>query len=95
MGDSSEPRLIGDLQMQGINIVPVYKFSGSILAGIKLMKNYEIIVHPDSTELGKELNNYVWADKAIEVPVDLWNHALDGARYAVQTALNHTEIEIS
>ena len=90
IGDSSEPRLIHDLASNRVNITPVHKFAGSVFSGIKMMRNYEIIVEQESTDIGKELNNYVWANKSKEIPVDLYNHAIDAIRYAVQTALNHS-----
>jgi len=51
------------------------------LAGIKLMQDYTLIVHPDSTNIGRELNHYAWSDKKSGVPIDAYNHWLDAARY--------------
>lgn len=82
--DNSEPRLISELKNNHkINIRPTIKKSGSILSGIALMQDYEIIVDPDSENIIKELNNYVWHARN-EKPVDKWNHCLDGIRYALQ-----------
>jgi phage terminase large subunit len=79
--DSSEKRLISDLQRKGNNVTQVIKGAGSVLAGIKLMQDYEIIVDPDSTNIAKELNHYVWSDKKSGIPVDAYNHWIDGIRY--------------
>ena len=80
--DSAEPRLISDLRKSGINIFPTTKGAGSILEGIKLVQDYKIVVDPSSKNLIKELDNYSWKEKGI-LPIDAYNHALDGLRYAV------------
>jgi phage terminase large subunit len=67
----------------GCNIKPTLKRSGSILSGIALLQDYDIIVDPKSENIVKELNNYVWHSKN-QKPVDKWNHCLDAIRYAVQ-----------
>jgi phage terminase large subunit len=81
--DNSEPRLTSELTTKGHNMRPVTKFNDSIKAGIDLMSQYEIIVDPDSTDIGKELNNYVWNDRKSSTPIDDWNHAIDSIRYGV------------
>jgi phage terminase large subunit len=85
--DSSEPRLIKEVKLKGVNIRPTVKRSGSILTGIALLQDFDLIIDPDSTELIKELNNYVWATKGQTKPVDKWNHNIDAIRYAAQYAL--------
>lgn len=93
IADCAEPRLISDLKAKGVrNIKPVQKGSGSVLAGIKLMQDYKIIVDPDSTDIGKELNNYVWSDKKNGVPVDAYNHWIDAIRYYVSTFARNNSI---
>ena len=80
--DSSEPRLINELRQSGLNIRPTIKKIGSILSGIALMQDYQIIVDRNSQGIIKELNNYVWkSDK--EVPIDKYNHYIDAIRYAL------------
>ena len=81
IADSAEPRLIADLKHLGVNIKPVKK--GTIESGITRMQDYEIIVTPESTNIAKELNNYVYADKGSKLYVDNYNHAIDGVRYNV------------
>jgi phage terminase large subunit len=81
--DNAEPRLIQELKNQGINIKPTIKKKGSILSGIALMQDYEIIVDRSSTGIVRELNHYVWADKN-ETPIDDFNHYIDAIRYALQ-----------
>jgi len=86
IADSAEKRLIADLQGLGMNIKKVIKGDGSVLNGIKLMQDYEIIVSPESTEISKELNNYAWKDNG--VPIDAYNHWIDAIRYYVTTVVN-------
>lgn len=80
--DNSEPRLINELKVLGLNIKPTIKKKGSILSGIALMQDYEIIVDRNSHGIIREINNYVWKDKG-EVPVDKFNHYIDAIRYAM------------
>ena len=81
IADSAEPRLIADLKSKGVNIKAVKK--GTIESGITMMLDYEIIVEPNSSNIAKELNNYVYSDKNSKLYVDDWNHAIDGSRYNI------------
>lgn len=86
--DSAEPRLIAEMRREGINIKEATKGTGSVSAGIAALLDYELIIDPSSTELIKELNNYVWHDKKSKTPVDAWNHGIDAIRYAVYSQLS-------
>jgi phage terminase large subunit len=81
IADSSEPRLIADLRHLGVNVKPVKK--GTIESGITRMQDYELVITPESTNIAKEMNNYVYADKGSKLYVDSYNHAIDGVRYNV------------
>jgi phage terminase large subunit len=81
IADSAEPRLIADLKHLGVNIKAVKK--GTIESGITRMQDYHLVVSPESTNIAKELNNYVYADKGSKLYVDNYNHAIDGIRYNV------------
>ena len=81
IADSAEPRLIADLKHLGVNIKPVKK--GTIESGITRMQDFELVITPESTNIAKELNNYVFADKGSKLYVDSYNHAIDGVRYNV------------
>lgn len=85
--DSAEPRLITEIKEYGINIKEAVKGQGSITAGIAVLQDYELIISPDSLNLIKELNNYVWNDKKSGTPVDAFNHLLDALRYAIFSQL--------
>lgn len=84
ISDNSEPRLLHEMkETYGVNIKPTVKRKGSILTGIALMQDYDIIVDPKSENIIKELNNYVWHQRN-EKPVDKWNHCIDAIRYGLQ-----------
>lgn len=83
VADSAEPRLISDVRKAGINITSCIKGVDSVRAGIKLIQDFTIFVEPNSHNIIKELNNYVWNDKKSNVPVDNYNHIIDAIRYVV------------
>jgi len=84
--DNAEPRLISELKKGGLNIKPTIKKSGSILSGIALMQDYEIIVDKQSNGIIREINNYTWHSKN-ERPIDKHNHYLDAIRYSLMFLL--------
>jgi phage terminase large subunit len=79
VADSAEPRLIADLKARGINIRPVKK--GTIESGVTILQGFDIIVDYKSSNIGRELNNYIYADKGSKLYVDDFNHAIDAIRY--------------
>lgn len=91
IADSSEPKSIDEIYSRGLNILPADKGPDSINYGINLMKDANIYVTKQSINLIKELRNYKWATdrygrpqkdaKGRPVPVDIWNHCIDGIRY--------------
>ena len=81
IADSAEPRLIADLKHLGVNIKPVKK--GTIESGITRMQDFELVITPESTNIAKELNNYIYSDRSSKLYVDSYNHAIDGIRYNV------------
>ena len=83
IADSSEPRLIAELKREGCNIQGAKKRAGSVLSGIALLQDYEIIVDKTSTGIIQELNNYVWKDKGV-APKDEFSHYIDAMRYALE-----------
>lgn len=83
VADSAEPRLITEVKSAGVNIKAVTKRPGSIVTGIGLMQDYELIITPDSSNIIAEFNNYVWHDRKSNTPVDMFNHYIDAVRYVV------------
>ena len=86
--DNADPRLWQSLRATGLNMTPTLKFPDSISKGIAIMQDYHIIIDPKSINLIKEFNNYAWKSKVGKggksVPIDLWNHGIDAARYLIQ-----------
>jgi phage terminase large subunit len=85
--DSSEPRLLSELNTRGLNVTPCVKKKGSIIAGISLMQDYNINLEGEN--LVKEFNNYVWDLKGVK-PRDSYNHGVDSCRYAIEYLLVRT-----
>jgi phage terminase large subunit len=93
IGDNAESRLIEELKRKGLNIKECIKGAGSVKEGIKLMQEYELVIDPSSVNLIKELNNYIWSDRRSESPVDMYNHCIDAARYAISHRLKKPSIK--
>jgi len=80
IADSADPRMIKSLQAR-YNIRGIRK-TGTVAEWIRLMQDYKLVItEDDSPNLTKELNNYVWSDRKAGIPVDEWNHLIDGIRY--------------
>ena len=95
IGDSASAGTIAELQKLGLNIRGAKKGAGSIAAGIALIQDYELVVDSDSTNIAKELNNYVYTDKGAQLACDMYNHSLDALRYGVSHLLaNRGKVEI-
>ena len=87
IADSAAGRTIDDLRYQNINVYPIKK--GTIESGVMRMQDFEIIVHPDSVNIGKELNNYVYINKSSKLYIDAYNHAIDAIRYNITYILDN------
>lgn len=85
--DSADPRLIQEISNSGVVIYPADKYKGSIMGGLTKMMEYEICVTRRSSNLIRELKNYVYAQnkdgKYINEPIDAYNHGVDATRYFV------------
>ena len=88
--DNTEKRTTAVIRDSGIRIKETKKKAGSVIEGIKLMQEYELIISPDSHNLRRELNNYVWHDKKSDLPIDDYNHLLDSARYIITDLIKAT-----
>ena len=92
IGDNSEPRLIQELKLKGVNIKPCVKGAGSVAEGIKILQDYKLVITPESVNLARELNNYCWSDKKSDTPVDMYNHCIDAVRYRVSHILKNPTV---
>ncbi|MDU7085643.1 MAG: PBSX family phage terminase large subunit [Clostridium sp.] len=98
--DSAEPKSIEELRRNGLSRVRgAVKGKDSIINGINLLQQYEIIVHPKLTWVIEELKNYTWKKgkdgEYINVPIDKYNHSLDSLRYGVTTEIGVKKITLS
>lgn len=88
VADSAEQKSIEEIKRQGVpRIKECRKGPGSVLQGIQLVQQYEIIIHPSCTNMVEELQNYSWkkdkqTNEYINTPVDAYNHLIDSLRYA-------------
>lgn len=91
ISESADPRMIDELARDGVNIVPVQKYKGSIEAGIAKMQTMKIHVTKDSTNVIKEFKNYTYEKnregKYLNTPIDMFNHAIDATRYVILTTV--------
>jgi len=90
--DSAEPRTIQELKNRGWRIFGAKKGKDSILYGINLIQEYNLLVTSRSENLINELQNYQWLKdregNKINVPIDAFNHAIDAIRYLFISKLN-------
>lgn len=91
ISESADPRLVKEIKNAGISIRAVDKPSGSVLSGIIKIQTYNIKVTSRSTNIIKELKNYVWEqdrdEKFLNKPVKEFDHAMDAMRYVVYDQL--------
>lgn len=85
IADSEDPRMISELKNSQLNIKGVVKHEGSVIEGIRLVQDYDIITDKESVNLVKELRNHTWNDKKAGIPNKGFNHLLSGIRYYVQS----------
>jgi phage terminase large subunit len=98
VADSSEPKSIDEIKDCGVLITGAIKGPDSIDFGIQLMQDQKLYVTSRSVNLIKELRNYTWkvdrkTGKSMNVPIDDWNHALDGVRYGIADILGKKKKE--
>lgn len=87
--DSAEPKSIAYLRKKYLRrIRGAKKGPDSIMAGVTLIQDYTIIIHPSCVNFITEISNYTWAtdkfDNKINKPVDDFNHLMDAMRYAME-----------
>jgi phage terminase large subunit len=92
IADSAGARHILDLRKAGVNIIGCGR--KDIVGGIKILLDYELIIHPESYNLIRELEMYEWADKTGEIPIDDFNHLIDALRYYTYKMLWSSNLKI-
>jgi len=85
--DAAEPKSGEEMKRLGMYVKPAVKGTGSINAGISLLKEFNIVVSQESKNIIKEYNNYYWTElkdgTIINKPMDRFNHQMDCIRYGV------------
>ena len=96
IADCAEPQRIKELNSNlPVAVVACRKGKDSIRRGIDLLKRFKLHIHPDSTNLLKEIRSYKWkTDKngvilVPEQPVKFNDHAMDAMRYAAERLLEN------
>ena len=90
IADSASKTGIKELRIAGFNVMPCFKYAGSVKDGIELVQNYmPILITERSLNAKKELDNYTWVkdirnDTFTSEPIDDYNHLLDLLRYVIQ-----------
>lgn len=91
--DSSEPKTIDELKSYGFRVKPTKKGKDSIVFGISLMQEKNILITKYSKNLIDEFTNYSWKKNrdgsADNVPEDRYNHGIDAVRYLFLMKLNN------
>jgi len=87
--DSAEPKSIAYLRKAGLSrIRAAKKGPDSIRAGISIIQDYKIIIHPRCVNFITEICNYTWDkdkfDNMVNKPIDDFNHLMDAMRYAME-----------
>jgi phage terminase large subunit len=94
VADSAEPKSIEELMQLGWHITGAKKGADSVNNSIDILKRYKLNITRRSVNLRTELNRYKWrvdkSGKALNEPVDTWNHLIDPLRYV---ALNKLKIK--
>lgn len=91
IGDSSEPRLITELNNLGNNVVGIKKFPGHKLVAARAMNNYKINVYYDDPNIVREFEDYEFKKvngKYQDVLSDGNDHYIDSVFYAVRDKLS-------
>jgi phage terminase large subunit len=89
IADSAEPKSIDDLALAGVVIQGADKGQGSLLRGINHVQDLRISLTKRSVDTIREYRNYMWKfdrdGKQIAVPEGGNDHAMDAARYALES----------
>lgn len=97
-GDSAEPKSIDELKGYGLKIKGAKKGKDSILNGIQWIQDLKIIIHPRCNNFLTEISNYQWDKdkfgKALNRPIDDFNHLLDAMRYALEDDIQSKTIKV-
>ena len=97
VADSEEPKSIEHLRGLGLyRIKPSKKGKDSINAGIQFIQDFKILIHPRCVNFLTERSNYSWDKdkfgKAVNKPIDDFNHLMDAMRYALEDYMRNNRM---
>lgn len=86
--DSAEKREVNAMQNKGLVVTGSQKFPGSVNAGIKIVKSWDIFIQKQSKRYIKEKENFAWEmspeGKPTGKTIDAWKHGNDAERYGLE-----------
>lgn len=87
--DIAEAKSIEHLRSLGLSrIKGSKKGKDSVNAGIQFIQDFKIYIHPRCCNFLTEISNYAWDKdrfgKAVNKPIDDFNHLMDAMRYALE-----------
>ena len=96
--DSEEPKSIEHLRGLGLlRIKASKKGKDSINAGIQFIQDFKIFIHPRCVNFLTEISNYAWDKdkfgKAVNKPIDDFNHLMDAMRYALEDYMRNNRMK--
>lgn len=97
VADSAEPKSIDHLKGLGLyRIKASKKGKDSVNAGIQFIQDFKIFIHPRCVNFLTEISNYAWDKdkfgKAVNKPIDDFNHLMDAMRYALEDYMRNSGI---
>ena len=97
VADSAEPKSIDHLKGLGLyRIKASKKGKDSINAGIQFIQDFKIFIHPRCVNFLTEISNYAWDKdkfgKAVNKPIDDFNHLIDAMRYALEDYMRNNSV---
>ena len=96
--DSEEPKSIEHLRSLGLTRIKASKKGkDSINAGIQFIQDFKIFIHPRCVNFLTEISNYAWDKdkfgKAVNKPIDDFNHLMDAMRYALEDYMRNNRMK--
>ena len=97
VADSEEPKSIEHLRSLGLTRIKASKKGkDSINAGIQFIQDFKIFIHPRCVNFLTEISNYSWDKdkfgKAVNKPIDDFNHLMDAMRYALEDYMRNNRM---
>lgn len=98
IADGVEAKSIEHLKNLGLpRVKGSKKGRDSINAGIQFVQDFKIYIHPRCSNFLTEISNYAWDKdkfgKAINKPIDDFNHLMDAMRYALEDYMRGNKAE--